>query len=138
MRRIFAVALCAGLAGCASVNYIVKEYGDVPMVEVTMPEDTYRVFDRPADRKLMITPSMSTGMRNAYVNGLTLGAANNEIPRANFEAASIQFLQEHGRPGCRVIEAHVLESPQWEVSYDCTPVAAVPAAPPPVRRRGAR
>lgn len=129
MRRLGAMALCAALGGCASVNYIMEEYQGIPIVEVKMPDDTYRIFDKPAQSKLMVTPSMASAAGQGFVRGLTLGTAPTDGPKPLFEAAALQFLAENGRPGCRVVDAYLLARPQWEIKYDCSPpVAIAPAA----------
>jgi hypothetical protein len=134
MRILGVAALCAALGGCASINYIVKEYEGIQIVEVKMPEDTYRVFDKPTQNKLMITSSLGAAAGQGMVKGLTFGAAPTEVPKPLFEAAAAQFLVESGRSGCRIIDAYLLAQPQWEVKYDCTPV---PVASPdkPLRHR---
>jgi hypothetical protein len=45
MRNLGIVALCVTLGGCASVNYILQEYQGVPVQEIRMSDDTYRIFD---------------------------------------------------------------------------------------------
>lgn len=134
MRILGIAALCAALGGCASVNYIVKEYDGVKVVEVKMPDDTYRVFDKPDQSKLMITSSLGSAAGQGFVKGLTLGAIPTDTPKPLFEAAASQFLQESGRSSCRIIDAYLLAQPQWEVKYDCTPlVVTAPIAMSSVR-----
>jgi hypothetical protein len=128
MRKLGIVALSVALGGCASVNYILQEYQGVPVQEVKMPDDTYRIFDKPAVNKLMVTSSLSSAAGQGFVKGLTFGAVPTDAPKPLFEAASLQFLGESGRPGCRIIDAYILAQPQWEVKYDCSPppLAALP------------
>ncbi|MET4630458.1 hypothetical protein ABIB83_007510 [Bradyrhizobium sp. I1.8.5] len=128
-----AAVLAVALAGCASINYIIDEYRGVEVRDVKMSDDTYRVFDKPAQNKMMVTSSLSSAAGQGFARGLTLGAAPTEPPKPLFEAAALQFLTENGRPGCRVTDAYLLASPQWEVKYDCTPQAAA-ASPKPSRR----
>lgn len=120
---ISALALSLTLSGCASVNYMMQEYQGVPVIEVRMPDDTYRIFDRPAQNKLMATSSLSSAAGQGFVRGLTLGAVPTDTPKPLFEAASLQFLAESGRPNCRIVDAYLLARPQWEVKYDCAPPA---------------
>ncbi len=128
------VALTSTLGGCASVNYIMNEYQGISAQEVKMPDDTYRIFDKPAASKLMVTSSLSSAAGQGFVRGLTLGAVQTDSPKPLFEAAALQFLTENGRPSCRVIDAYLLVRPQWEVKYDCTPLP-VPETPAPARPR---
>ncbi|MBW7968136.1 hypothetical protein [Bradyrhizobium sp. BR 10289] len=133
---LFYLAVASGLSGCASINYIVNEYRGVEVREVKMAEDTYRVFDKPAESKMMVTSSLGSAAGQGFAKGLTFGAAQTEPPKPLFERAALQFLTESGRPGCRVLDAYLLASPQWEVKYDCSPVVA--AAQPPSSARSAR
>lgn len=121
MRILGIAAICAALGGCASVNYIIDEYRGVPVQEVKMPDDTYRIFDKPAQSKLMATSSLTSAAGQGFARGLTFGAAATDPPKPLFEAAALQFLTESGRHGCRVIDAYLLARPQWEVKYDCSP-----------------
>jgi hypothetical protein len=112
------------LAGCSSaLSYIIDEYRGVPVVEVSMPDDTYRVFDKPAQSKMMITSSLASAAGQGFALGLTMGAADGP-PKPRFEATAAKHLQDTGRTGCRLIDAYLLAKPQWEVKYDCTPLAA--------------
>jgi hypothetical protein len=129
MRNMGSVALCAGLGGCASVNYILQEYQGVTVQEVKMPDDTYRIFDKPALSKLMVTSSLSSAAGQGFVKGLTFGAVPTDAPKPLFEAAALQFLTESGRARCRVVDAYILAQPQWEVKYDCTPLPVAANVP---------
>lgn len=120
------VVLCTTLGGCASLNYIMAEYQGVTVQEVRMPDDTYRIFDKPTQSKLMVTSSLASATGQGVSKGLTFGAASGEPPKPLFEAAALQYLNESGRPSCRVTDAYVLAQPQWEVKYDCSPPATVP------------
>jgi hypothetical protein len=127
MRTLGIVALCVTLGGCATISYVMQEYHDVPVQEVRMSDDTYRIFDKPAASKLMVTSSLSSAAGQGFVKGLTFGAVPTDAPKPLFEAASLQFLSENGRPGCRIVDAYLLAQPQWEVKYDCSPPPASPA-----------
>lgn len=120
--------LAISLGACSSAfNYIADEYRGVPIVEVTMPDDAYRVFDKPAANRMMITSSLGSAVGQGLAAGLTAGVAAGP-PKPRFEAAAAQFLEESGRRGCRLIDTYLLARPQWEVKYDCSPLAAAPAA----------
>jgi hypothetical protein len=110
------------LSGCATVNYVLQEYQGIPVAEVKMSDDTYRIFDKPTSGKLMATSSLASAAGQGFVRGLTLGAVPTDTPKPLFEAAALQFLEETGRRGCRILDAYLLARPQWEVKYDCSPV----------------
>jgi hypothetical protein len=133
MRAIMSLSLLVVLGGCASVSYILAEYDGVQLKTITMPEDEYRVFDKPIQNKMMVTPSLGATAAQGFGSGLLLGAVDNTPPRPRFEAAALAFLEQDGRRGCRVLDAYVLARPQYEVKYDCAPIAAGAAAPPVAR-----
>jgi hypothetical protein len=134
MRILGIVMLCTALSGCASVNYIMQEYQGIPVVDVRMPDDNYRIFDKPAASKLMATSSLASAAGQGFVRGLTLGAVPTDSPKPLFEAAALQFLTESGRPNCRIVDAYLLARPQWEVKYDCSPPPVAVLPPPPGTR----
>ena len=130
MRAISIGLLLLPLAACSSaVTYIQDEYRGVPIVEVQMPDDTYRVFDKPAASKMMVTSSLSSAMGQGLAAGITVGTAAGP-PKPLFEAAALRFLDESGRRGCRLIDTYLLARPQWEVKYDCSPAPAPPQTKP--------
>jgi hypothetical protein len=127
------VAVALALGGCgAGVQYIMDEYRGVPVQEVVMPEDTYRVFDKPTENKMMLTPSLGATAGMGVAQGLTFNSFDATPPKPVFEAAAAQFLRNSGR-SCELLETYLLVKPQWEVKYRCT----APGAPAPqaARRR---
>lgn len=141
MRRVMVVVgaamIAAPLAGCgAGVNYILDEYRGTEMKSFEMPgEDTYRIFDKPHQNKLMITPSLGSAAGTGFTRGLTLGAVDPEAPKPVYERAALGYLESTGRR-CRALETYLLVKPQWEVKYDCSiPPPPVAMAEPPKRRR---
>jgi hypothetical protein len=104
------------------------EYSDVRAEEVAMPDDTYRIFDKPAASKMMVTSSLGSATAQGVGSGLLLNAVDNTPPKPLFDTAALQYLQNTGRSGCRIVDSYMLMKPQFEVKYDCTPTVAV--APP--------
>lgn len=126
----------AMLGGCAGISYTMNEYQGVQVEEVSMPDDTYRIFDKPAANKMMVTSSLGSSAAQGFGSGLLLNAVDNTPPKPLFDAAALQYLQNTGRNGCRVVDSYLLVKPQFEVKYDCAPLAPVASAlPPPARRR---
>jgi hypothetical protein len=142
MLRFAAVVLCGStLAGCGGgVQYAMKEYTGVEVKSFeVVDEDTYRVFDKPAENKLMITPSIGKAMGAGAAQGLTFGGADAMDmigPKPMFEKAALGYLASTGRT-CRIIDGYIVAKPQWEFKYDCSVLVV---APPPViaPRRGKR
>lgn len=124
-----AAALCLGLTGCASMEYIVKNYNDVPVVEHTTSYDTFRVFDKPREGRMMITSSIGAAAAGGFAKGLTFGASGTVAPKPVYQEAVESYLAKTGR-ACRVTDGTLLADPQWEFRYECAPATAqAPAAP---------
>jgi hypothetical protein len=136
-----AIALSAALtlSGCASVDYVATEYGGMQPANFEVADvDTYRVFDKPAANKLMITPSLGRAAGAGFVSGLTFGAvsADDNLGRKpEFERASLAYLKSTGRD-CRIMDGYVVIRGQWEFKYDCSvPPTPAPAQPKPLKKR---
>lgn len=118
MRKAFAVIGALSLAGCASYNYAIDEYGGVPVASYEYQGNTYRVFDKIASSKLMITPSIGSAAGDGFVKGLTLGLVDTGVPQPVFRAAAEGYLASKGRK-CTVDAGQLIMKPQWEFRYQC-------------------
>lgn len=116
--RLIALAISLALTGCASFSYIAESYGNISLVEVTTRYDTFRVFDKPAEGKLMITSSLSSAMASGFAGGLLLNPTATQTPKPIFQEGAEQFLAQSGR-SCRIIDGYLLVNPQWEFRYEC-------------------
>lgn len=130
----FALTLISAvpLAGCgAGVQYAVQEYQGIPVQSFNMGEGegerTFRIFDKPAANKLMITPSLGDAAGMGFASGLTFGALNADNPKPIYESAAAGYLKSTGRT-CRIVDGYLVEKPQWEFKYDCSIPAPVPPA----------
>lgn len=129
--RVLTVALPLMLSGCAAVSYITEEYWGVTVEHVAMPDDTYRIYDKPAQSKMMVTSSIGAAAAQGMGTGLAWGLVDNTPPKPRFDAAALQHLANTGRAGCRVVDSYLLMKPQFEVKYDCTPLPSPVAEPMP-------
>ncbi|MBI3700021.1 MAG: hypothetical protein HY242_06175 [Afipia sp.] len=111
----------------------VQEYSFVDVKYVTMPDDTYRVFDKPEANKMLVSSSIASATAQSLRANLML--KNDTPPKANFEAAASEYLSSSGRGDCRITDSYLLIAPQYEVKYDCTPPAPPPKKRGTVRRR---
>lgn len=124
------------LCGCSSaVSYITAEYRGVEVLKVQMPDDEYRIFDKPDQSKMMVTSSLGSAVGQGLLKGATFGAATTAPPKPLYEAAAAQFLTQSGRKGCRILDAYLLAQPQWEVKYDCSPLPESSRTPAPPGRK---
>lgn len=106
------------LSGCASYNYALDEYGGIPVVSHEYQGNTYRVFDKPASSKLMITPSLGSAAGDGFVRGLTFGLVDTEVPQPVYRAAAESYLASLGKK-CTVDTGQLVVRPQWEFRYQC-------------------
>jgi hypothetical protein len=132
MRAVCIAAMTVLLGGCAVISDSVQEYSFVKVEYVTMPDDTYRVFDKPEAGKMLVSSSIASATSQSLRAAVLL--KDNTPPRSNFEAAAGEYLSNGGRTGCRIVDAYLLIAPQYEVKYDCAPLPP----PAPAKRKPAR
>lgn len=95
------------------------QYEGTPVVPVQTGYDTFRVFDKPAEGRMMVTSSMSAAMSGGAVSGLTLGAAPASAPKPYFQEAARKHLDSTGRQTCTITDGYLIIEPQWEFRYSC-------------------
>ena len=118
-KALMVTALALGLGGCAGMQHAMEHYGSITPVEVTMPDDTYRVFDKPSDTRIMVTSSLNSAAQQGALKGFTLGIADTTPPQMRFQAAAEKYLKDRGRGGCRITSGVLLVQPQYEFRYAC-------------------
>lgn len=121
--KALVVAASLGLSGCAGIDYAVDEYSGVPLVMFEHDDHTFRVFDKVASNKLMITPTLGNAAGVGFVRGLTLGLVDNDIPEPVFHEGASAYLLSTGR-ACAVSNGVLVIRPQWEFRYQCQPAGA--------------
>jgi hypothetical protein len=130
------LAVALALAGCVSgpaIDYIRAEYTGIDVVPFAVGDDEYRVFDKPAANKLMITPSLAKSASIGVQRGATFGALDQSHVTKPYSDAAAAYLESTGRK-CRVVSTELLARPQYEVKYDCS-VPPAAAKPVPAKRR---
>ncbi|MGE3230370.1 MAG: hypothetical protein AB7J30_13135 [Hyphomicrobium sp.] len=130
-RFVMAVVGTLALSGCAGLNYIYENYQGTPLAEFQNEDDTFRIFDKPQESRLMITPSLGTTMVSGAVSGATFNAVSTAVPKPVYEKAVLGYLQSTGR-ACMVVDGALLVTPQWEFKYRCdgASIATGSVAPP--------
>lgn len=118
-RSLMLAGLALALAGCAGMQHAMEHYGGITPVEVAMADDTYRVFDKPSDNRVMVTSSIGAAANQGALKGLTLGIADTTPPIARFQAAAERYLRDRGRSSCRITSGVLLVQPQYEFRYSC-------------------
>jgi len=131
-----AIALFASTTACSGINYAIENYKGVEVIQYSyLPEGqerystkpdgqvydnarTYRIFDKPEESRLMITPSLGASAGSGAVRGLTLGLADGE-PAANvYRDVAMAYVASTGR-NCTAVETTLIVTPQYEVKYQC-------------------
>lgn len=110
MKRIVPAMLL--LSGCAGFNYAINNYDGVPVQSFTYSEQEFRVFDKPQENRLMITPTVDA----AFAQGATFGGL--KTPETVYQQATLAFLEATGRD-CDLKTFALIVSPQWEAFYEC-------------------
>lgn len=132
------LALAVLTAGCAGIQYA-NQYRGIEVERFSWDGQTWRIFDKPDEGRLMITPTLLRSARQGFVGGLFFGAFDTDIPKPRYEAATIGWLLESGRE-CTVTDGYEVVSPQWEFTYTCQsgpPTLRVPMTTLPRPRSGA-
>lgn len=108
------------LSSCSSgARYAINNYKSVPVVRFAVTDgSTYRIFHKPSEKRLMITPSLAAAAGQGALQGISLGAINSGRPVILYEDAAIQFLASKGSR-CQVTKSFLVVKPQYEIRYEC-------------------
>lgn len=118
-KAILAAALAAALTGCAGMNYAMQHYSNVPIKAFqTEAGNTYRIFDKPDEDRLMITASIGAALGGGLVKGATFGAIQSNSAEVLYRDAAEEYLTSTGRK-CQIRDIALIVEPQYEVRYMC-------------------
>lgn len=104
------------LTACAGIDDAMQ-YADIRPVAFQHGGKTFRVYDMPAEGRLMITPSLADSFAAGATAGLTFGLVDARTPPADFTAAANAWVTRHG--DCTVTGGRELIIHQWEYTYEC-------------------
>jgi hypothetical protein len=125
--RVLLVLSLALLSSCAGIRYATDNYSAVEVKEYAHhPTEAdgqavtkhFRIFDKPAENRMMITASMSDALSMGMTDGLLFNATNSDHPSVIYREAALGFLRQSGRD-CEAVETFLIVKPQWEVRYRC-------------------
>lgn len=118
MTRVIICALLLPLAGCAGVSHAMQ-YAGTTIVRVETDDDVYRIYDKPDEGRLMITPSIGRAAADGFVRGGTIGIVDSSSPKPFFRNAVEKHFARTGRTQCKITDGYVILHPQWEFTYTC-------------------
>jgi hypothetical protein len=107
---IFALGLLAGCGG--GLSYALDNYKGTKPVKFSDAGQKFRVFDKPSEKRLMITPSIGS----AALQGATFGSS--ATPEMTYQAAAQAYVTATGR-NCKMGDMRLIVEPQWETFYTC-------------------
>ncbi len=111
--------MVAALAGCGGINYAMEHYSGVDVQQFASGGTTYRIFDKPDENRLMITPTLGNAAAAGAIQGGTLGISGSPLgPQGEYRLASQAFLDAR-RQGCKVTDGSKILHPQYEFFYAC-------------------
>ena len=101
------------MSGCSGMSYAIENYSGLKPVPFVAAGQTFRIFDKPAEGRLMITPSIGA----AALQGATFGGA--ATAEMTYQIASQAYLDSTGRK-CTAGDMKLVIQPQWETFYKCS------------------
>ena len=108
------------LAGCSGMSYAIKHYTSVKPERFEYAGENWRVFHKPLENRLMITPSYKSAMSGGFKTGLTLGLAGKQSdPENRFRTAAMMFVKSKVSDSCVITEGRLVVDPQYEYNYSC-------------------
>ena len=119
IRTGIAIASTIAITGCSGINYAVENYSGVDVERFEANGQTWRIFDKPAEGRLMITPTLGKAAAVGAAQGATFGLSRGGAsPVQNFEAAANLFIKSRDA-SCQVTSGSLVINPQYEFFYSC-------------------
>jgi len=113
--------LCSffAVSACSGAGYAIENYGGVDVQRIQANGESWRIFDKPEEGRLMITPTLGRAASVGAVQGATLGMSDGgKDTMAEFESAADAYVKSRN-PDCAVTEGALVITPQYEFFYEC-------------------
>jgi hypothetical protein len=119
IKTAVSIASVIAMTGCTGINYAVENYSGVDVERFEANGQTWRIFDKPAEGRLMITPTLGKAAAVGAAQGATFGLSRGGAsPVQNFEAAANLFIKSRDKT-CQVTSGSLVVNPQYEFFYTC-------------------
>jgi hypothetical protein len=119
IKTAIAIAGVIAITGCSGINYAVENYSGVDVQRFEANGQTWRIFDKPAEGRLMITPTLGKAAAVGAAQGATFGLSRGGAsPVQSFEAAANLFIKSRDKT-CQVTSGSLVVNPQYEFFYSC-------------------
>jgi hypothetical protein len=115
------VSVCLALfllTSCAGMKHAM-EYRDIKVQKFEVEGYTSRVFDKPEEHRMMLTPTLGKSAGYGALKGVTFGGTDVTPEEKWWLSVGQRWLEHTGRSDCAVTEAYEIIEPQWEVLYEC-------------------
>lgn len=105
------------LCGCAGID-TPDNYDDITVVRFRDSDAVWRIYDKPADKRMVVAPTIGATMDQEFVDGLTIGMVDSYYSPAQYRTAAETWLVHTGRH-CQITDTSDAAKPQWEFRYRC-------------------
>jgi len=116
MRLFLVLTLVCGLCSCSGFSYVYKNYGGVKVLKHHGPDFAIRVFDKPEEGRMMVTPTLGSSMAQGAVAGWTLGMVDTSGSKRQMQTQAQDFL-DHNERNATIYKGDMILKPQWEFWY---------------------
>jgi hypothetical protein len=103
-------------SGCASYNYVNQTYSDTPVDRYIHRNKQFRIYHKPEENKLMITPTFSSAIGQGIIEGITLNSADMSTSKAVFQPAVEAYLKSKYEE-VEILDGYKVLEEQWEFIY---------------------
>lgn len=107
------------LSACGGVGYTLENYTGVQVQRIQANGETWRIFDKPGEGRLMITPSIGRAASVGAAQGATLGLSDGGRDTVQEFQAAAQAYLENRDGSCTITNGALVVSPQYEFFYVC-------------------
>lgn len=120
IKRVSCLGILVILAGCSGLSYAMQNYSDTKPERFAYANEDWRIFHKPNENRLMITPSFKTAMAAGAKTGATFGLAGSQTdPENRFRTAALVFVKSKVDDSCKITKGSLVIDPQYEYFYEC-------------------